>query len=79
MSALFTPFDEGVRFCRGFAGGFGLLLAVVFVVAEEHVVACVAVVMFSFADLEILTVALGRVFAELEVEDFFLKVNMLIC
>ena len=68
-----------MRFCRGFTAGFGLLLAVVFVVAEERVVACVAVVMFSFADLEILAVALGQVFAELEVEDFFLEVNMLIC
>ena len=68
-----------MRFCRGFAAGFGLLLAVIFVIAEERVVACVVVVMFSFADLEILTVALGQVFSELEVEDFFLEVNMLIC
>ena len=68
-----------MHFCRGFTASFGLLLALIFVVAEERVVACVAVVMFSFADLEILAVALGQVFAELEVEDFFLEVNMLIC
>ena len=68
-----------MRSCRGFAAGFGLLLAVVFFVAEERVVACVAVVMFSFADFEILAVALGRVFAEFEVEDFFLEATMLIC
>jgi hypothetical protein len=37
-------------------------------------------VLFSFADFEAATaVPLGRVFAELEAEDFFLEDAMLIC
>ena len=81
----FTFCDEGVHACRGFAAGFGfgLLLTVISFVAEECIVACVMVVVFSLADFKIFRVAavvpLGQVFAELKVEDIFLEVAMSIC
>jgi hypothetical protein len=79
VSASFAFFNEGVRSCRGFAAGFGLLAVVLFI-TEERIVACVMVVVFSFADFELFAaVPLGWVFAELEVEEIFLEATMLIC
>jgi hypothetical protein len=55
------------------------LLAIVFFVAEECAVARVTVLIFSFADFEMVAAAavpLGWVF-ELEVEDIFLEATML--
>jgi hypothetical protein len=84
ISASLRPCDKGVCACRGFAAGFrsSLLLAVVFFVAEEGIVAFVTVVAFSFVDFEIFTaaaVSLDRAFAELEAEDIFFEVTMSIC
>lgn len=83
MSVSLTPCDDGVRACRGFVAG--PLPGVVFFLAEERIVAWVTVAVFSFADFEIfaaVAVPLGRVFAELEVEeveDVFLMTAMLFC
>ena len=78
----FTIYDEGVCACRGFAAsfGFGLLLAVISFIAEECIVACVMVVVFSLADFKIseaaAVVPLGQVFVVLKVKDIFLEVAM---
>jgi hypothetical protein len=84
ISASLRPCDKGVRACRGFAAGFcsSLLLAIVFFVAEEGVVAFVTVVAFSFVDFEVFAAAavpLDRVFAELKAEDIFFEATMSIC
>ena len=74
MSISLTPCDDGVCACRGFPAD--PLPGVVFFILELE---------FSFADFEIFAVAavpLGRVLAELdveEVEDDFLMTAMLFC
>jgi hypothetical protein len=65
--------------CRGFEAGFNSrpLLVVIFFAEERNIE-----VAFSFADFEVLAAAavpLGRVFTELEAENFVLEATMLIC